>query len=336
MCFLTVVLSILLVLVSLPLVILRENSDIRRYLKGIDITNFNINDLLKKFKDEDEAPTSLSASPSTFQVPSISVLSESPPLVSVTASSNPVSTPTLASSLSHGSLLHRSPNALMKPCMQSVRDVDKEIHGSWTTLDMYNRTSVSPIPVFATSQNTDEWFKSACPVELVPASCYHRGGVFYETAKKAENKVFVPNECSLDSYNATEFLRRMMNRKVLFVFDGISKQFWTYLVCSFRHLDPKAEFGTKWVDDNDLTLEERESCPRGAPHCRFSTASVHFPKFQATFMFQHMHLHPSMSHKKFDIIGLFKSFKLSPRDLVVANFGHNFHQGGPVYKNFPA
>ena len=41
-----------------------------------------------------------------------------------------------------------------------------------------------------------------------------------------------------------------------------------------------------------------------------------------------------MSHKKFDIIGLFKSYKLRPRDLVVANFGHNFHQGGAIYKNF--
>ena len=125
----------------------------------------------------------------------------------------------------------------------------------------------------------------------------------------------------------------MTNRKVLFLFDGISKQFWIFLVCSLRHLDPKVEFSVNWMNNNDLS-EERKSCPRGAQHCKFSTASAHFPKFQTTFIYQHMHLHAHMSYKKFDVIGLFKSYSLCPRDLVLANFGHNFLQGGAVYKNF--
>ena len=315
-------------LAYLPLALLQENADTRRYLKGTDITNFNINDLLKKFKDEDEAPTLSPSASSAFSSPTISTLSESTTLVSTTSSSSSVAA-------SQKTFPHKPPpNALMKPCMQSLSDINKEIHGIWTNSDGNNRMDALTPPVFATSQNTDEWFKSACPVELITASCYHRGGVFYDIAKRAENRDFIPSGCSLSSYNATDFLSRLENRKVLFVFDSISKQIWTYLVCSIRHLDPKAEFGVKWIEENDLTEEERISCPRGAPHCRFSTASAYFPKFQTTFIYQHLHLHPHMSHKKFDIIGLFKSYKLRPRDLVVANFGHNFHQGGAIYKNF--
>jgi GDSL/SGNH-like Acyl-Esterase family found in Pmr5 and Cas1p len=51
-------------------------------------------------------------------------------------------------------------------------------------------------------------------------------------------------------------------------------------------------------------------------------------------MYQHTILHGHMSHKKLDIIGLFKSWSLKPSDLVVANFGHNFHQDVNVYRNF--
>ena len=330
----TVVFPILLSVICLPSALLQETGGTRRYLKGIDITNFDINDLLKKFKSEDPTPTpspssALAFAPSTASIPSVS-----PSIVLASSSSDLASTSASKPSLSMEVLPKSSPYKRKQPCIQSSRDIDKEVRGRWANIDEPNRTKDSRIPIFATHPNTDEWIKSACPVELITASCYHRGGTFHDTALKAENREFITSECSLDSYNSTEFALRMANRKVLFVFDGISKQFWTYIVCSLRHLDPNTEYNVNWVSDKDLSEEERKSCPRGAQHCRFSIASVYFPKFQTTYIYQHMHLHSRMSHKRFDIIGLFKSYSLGPKDLVVANFGHNFHQGGPVYKNF--
>jgi hypothetical protein len=206
----------------------------------------------------------------------------------------------------------------------STASLDKDLSGEWI-----KSTLIEDHPNFlSNATDIDSWFKTACPVELMTASCFLRNTT---RAHNAQSRSFAPKDCEFEKYTPEGMLERLRNKKVLFAFDGVVKQFWSYLVCHLRVAE-KAEFSIEWIQGR--SPEEIKSCPRGGEHCRFSSARIYFPKYKTTFLYQHILLHGKMSHKRLDILGMFGSLGLKRGDLVVANFGHNFHDDGHIYRNF--
>jgi len=206
----------------------------------------------------------------------------------------------------------------------STASLGAEVIGEW-------KQSAWPddsVPFLSNSSDVDDWFKTACPAELITASCFLRNR---NRALAAQQRHFIPKDCLLDAFTEKGLLEKLENRKVLMIFDGIMKQWWSHLACRLR-LIGQAEFKIEWVQG--LSQEELKSCPRGGLHCRFTFASVYFPAHKTTLLYQHILLHGKMSHKRLDIIGMFKSLGLKKGDLVIANFGHNFHDDGHIYRNF--
>ena len=269
--------------------------------KGLDITKLNLNDLLKSLTEETQPPQS---------------------------QPSPQPSSTVSQPVASTNLEPKSAATNLKVCINSTRDLEEQILGRWEHIE----GEKLPVSFLSSASSADEWFASACPVELVTASCYFQRN--REIARRAESRKFTTSDCSLNPLNSSKLLNLLSNRKVLFAFDGISKQFWIYIVCLLRSVDSRTEFNVNWIPEKDLSDEEKRSCSRGSKHCRFTSATAYFPKFSVTFIYQHMVLHGRLSHKKFDVIGMFKSLNLNPADLVVANFGHNFHQGGASYRNF--
>ena len=215
-----------------------------------------------------------------------------------------------------------------KLCFESTADVSKTVYGKWK--ESLNISASS----FSRGSTVDTWREAACPVEIFSSSCFvslRRKNV----ALLAEQREFQTRDCTFKRSSSLELLLELTNRKVYFCCEGMSKQFWIHIVCSL-HNNMLAKYAIKWIPESAINSFDKKGCPYGPEHCSFSSASVFYPEYNVTLIYEHHMLNQKMSFRKLDVINIFKSWGLTGNDLMLFNFGHNFHENDDysAYKRF--
>jgi hypothetical protein len=219
-----------------------------------------------------------------------------------------------------------------KYCFEKAADVSDTVLGHFSPGNDNENTNSA---YFSRKASFDDWAATACPVELISTSCYlDIFGRNKTLAVLAERLHFVSSHCFLRNYSYKDFFQLLSNRKILIGGDGISKQFWTYIICSL-HNTTFAKYDIKWVSAADISTSEASGCPLGPKHCRFSSATVYYPEHNLKFYYENHIYNSKMSFRKIDIVNIYKSIGFSRNDVVVFNFGHNFHEDEfTLYKRF--
>ena len=229
----------------------KDSTNRHRVLKGIDITKVNIEDLLKSLADAPTAVPTAGRSPMPTAVPTAQ--SFAPISTSDTTMPTEVKTQGWAAKSVVSNMLSffetatrfHTPkhtegdnsidasvnksviNGSLPRCIQTTRDVDKVITGHW---EIHEDTNIDS--VFSQAETTSSWLETACPAELITASCYHRG--LKSLASMAQNRRFVSPDCEIGVFNALDFMALVKDRKVVFGFDGIGDSLWQFMT-TFIH-----------------------------------------------------------------------------------------------------
>lgn len=159
------------------------------------------------------------------------------------------------------------------------------------------------------------WFWEACPSQTTLHSCHFHSNKTH--ADLLERRIWVTNDPLCLEFSPFEFLEQLRDRRVIMVGDSLLTQLWQVLVCAL-HGSAEHRLYVNWAKMwrcNEVTCPHDE-----AKHSNCHGGILRFPSANVTIVNKKMY-----KYSKEYFLGTLQRLKVSPRDIVLVNFGLHYN-----------